>query len=261
MIHLRVGNSAVMINEQVVGDSNGCPRANIVRAYAGQPVVKDRRATVTFAVGTTLETIAFNWLKEQHGENIKADVEMSEELTDKVTLTGHCDFCLRKPDGTFHITEHKSVSSGEVAKKIFFKSEYKPNNLCQLLHYQLIAEAETGTLLYTSATYVKSSGKDEKSVAAGDQKEFHTQILPNGVILVNGENAPFCVKDLLAWREYMADVVERKYLDSPPKMWEGVWSPCRGCWLQEVCEPFDEDRDDEKFWRGVESILDREGRR
>jgi hypothetical protein len=232
-----------------------------VRAFAGQPIVKDRRATVTFAVGTTLETIAFNWLKEQYGDNIKADVEMSEELSDKVGITGHCDFLQKKDNGKFHVWEHKSVSSGEVAKKIFFKNEYKPNNLCQMLHYQLICEAETGTLLYTSSTYVKATDKSEKSVAAGDQKEFHTQILPNGVILVNGENAPFSVKELLAWREYMVGIVEKKYLDSPPKQWDGVFSPCKGCWLQENCEKYDEDGDDKKFWERVEEILDREGRR
>lgn len=254
MIQLRVGNSAVLINGQVIGDANGCPRANVVRAYAGQPIVKERRATVTFAVGTTLEGIAFRWLQEQYGDSIRADVEMSEEIIEDVSLTGHCDFLRRKEDLSFHVYEHKSVSSADVAKKVILDGNYKPNNLAQLCHYMLICEATEGTLLYTSATYTKG-------VMAGDQRAFAVKIHDNGVITVDGENAPFLVSDLLDWRLYMAETVKRKHLDSPPKQWDGIFSPCNGCWLKETCERYDANGEDKEFWDGVEAILNREGRR
>ena len=253
MIQLRVGNSAVLINGQVVGDANGCPRANLVRAFAGQPIVKDRRATVTFAVGIALEGIAFKWLQEQYGENIRSDVEMSEEIIDGVTMTGHCDFLLKRND-CFLPTEHKSISSADVAKKVLLDGKYKPNNLAQLCHYMLICEATEGTLLYTSATYTKG-------VMAGDQRAFAVKFHDTGAVTVDGENAPFLVTDLLDWRIYMAETVKRKHLDSPPKQWDGIFSPCNGCWLKETCESYDANGEDKEFWEGVEEILNREGRR
>lgn len=264
-LELRVGNSAVLKNGIVKGDANGCPRANLIRALEGQPKVTDRRSLATFAVGTALETVAFSWIKEELGDSVKSDVAMEEEIIDGVWLVGHCDFLQKKEDGSFKVFEHKSCSSVNVVEKVFGGHHYKPQNLAQLAHYMVIAESVEGELIYTSAIYAKKSETKSNpgwSVKAGDQETFVVAIDDKGIILVNGEPAPFDVADLLHWRNYQAELLANRRLDAPPEDWEQVpWTACSGCVYKEVCEQYDEDKNDKQFWEGIRKLIEKIGKR
>jgi hypothetical protein len=262
-LELRGGNCSVIKNGIVMGGANTCLNAIVVRAWASQPKVTEHRALVTFAVGTSVEAVVFQWLKDA-GKNVKSDVHMEEEITEHVKMSGHADSVEKLEDGSYLVYEFKTVSSTSVAKKVFKERHYKPDNLAQLVGYMVTAEAEQGKLVYTSTIYTTEKGRGEEfKVAAGDQAIFDVRITPTGEILVDNEPAPFCVEDVLRFRDVAARVIERQVIGSePPTGWDGnFFSPCKDCWLQEHCEAFKEHGDTDLFFENVNKHLDRVGRR
>lgn len=262
-LELRGGNSSVVLRGSVMGGQNQCLNAIVVRAWSGQPKTTDHRALTTFAVGTSVENVVFQWLKDE-GKNVKADVHMEEEITEHVKVTGHADAVEKFDSGSYLIYEFKTVSSINVAEKVFKERHYKPENLAQLVGYMITAEAEYGKLVYTATIYATNKTKgNEFKIAAGDQAIFDVQITPNGEIFVNNEPAPFCVEDVLRFRDVAARVIERQVIGSePPTGWDGnFFSPCKDCWLQPYCEAFKEHGDTDLFFEQVNKHLDRVGRR
>jgi len=253
----------VLLGGRVMGGANQCLNAIVVRAWTGQPRVTERRALVTFAVGSAVEAVVLKWVQEG-GRDVKGDVPVQEEITDRVVMDGHVDFVERLEDGGFFAFEHKTVSSLGVAEKVFRDRHYKPDNLAQLVNYMATLEAERGQLIYTATVYAtnKTRGSEFK-IAAGDQAIFDVQITPTGEILVDNEPAPFHVNDVLRFRDVAARVIERQVIGSePPTGWDGnFFSPCKDCWLQEHCEAFKEHGDTDLFFENVNKHLDRVGRR
>jgi len=256
---IRPGNAAVLVNGQVRGDAAGCPRAILIRDYFGQPKVSDFRSLVTFATGSACETVVFNKLREEYGDSIRNDVEMSEAVTDDTGVVGHADF-VRKTDEGFEIWEHKTCQSLNTFKKVFVKSEPKLVNIAQMLQYMITAECCEGRLLYTATLY-GDAGKEHK-VKAGDQKCYTIRIHTDGTITADEQMLPFTVQHALDWRNYMAGILENGLIDDPPTPWEIMpWSVCSGCDFENICEAYNEHREKDIFFGDVKKLIDLRGKR
>lgn len=253
-LEIRPGNVSVLVNGQIRGESSGCPRAILIRAYWGQPKVVDRRSLLTFAVGSACEQVVYNEIKQRDGDTVKNDVLMYEPVTKRVGVVGHADLVWKREKG-FKIGELKSVQSTNSHSKYIVKGTPKITNIAQCVNYMVIAEAEEGELIYTSCLYADK-------VKSGDQRVYDIRIHTNGVITYDQNTAPFTVGDVLAWREYIADCLENKRLDPPPVSWEfSPFSVCSGCDYENVCEAYEDHRCFEQFESDVSDLLAERGRR
>jgi hypothetical protein len=216
----------------------------------GQPKVKDLRTCLTFCIGSSIEPIVAQDLRYK-GHTVECDVEVKEKLSDQVTLTAHVDFIV--DDLTF---EHKSISSIKSYTKYIKKGEYSVLNLTQLVNYMVMREKAEGVLLYTNVTYGNSGEK------AGDQRAYRMSIDDNGIVYVDGiKEERFSVLDILRFREEAVEVLENQTIYPYPPAPYDIFSPCKGCWLEQVCSDYECHGSKEKYFADATILLDLHGRR
>lgn len=249
--YLRSGNIGLYRPGNYRASANGCFRNIVTREYHGQPLA-DETQSFTFAVGTLCETLVADRWKKQ-GKNAQLDVEVTEPITDTVHLMGHIDAIL---DGV--IIEEKSIQSQSSFKKIYKGGIYKVENVAQLVQYMLMKEQTEGILLYTLMGWYG----DKTTI--GQQRAFKVNIDDvTGRVLVEGrEETSFDVMDILYHRQQAAECIANKtiYPEAPTTL-DPPWTPCGGCWLQPMCEKWEQNKDDTEFWNNVEKHLDTVGRR
>jgi hypothetical protein len=268
MKQLRGGNLGSIVNFQVMGGSNQCIRAILIRDKIGQPKVTDMRSRFTFGIGELSERLEVDRLLSE-GRMLSPNTELKEELPNGVVFTGHADI-IEKVEKRFYpdlmqsliVWELKSISSVKVSEKIFKKCEPKYENVIQLVGYMIVTETSTGILRYTSTIYT------ENKIKAGDYKDFIITVDQDGNISSNGIRlmvTPSIQLNILHIelfkREASNAIKNDEIYPIKPKNWESIFSPCNGCWLQKTCESYEDHKNGYEFFEDAEKEIQKLGKR
>jgi hypothetical protein len=167
MKYIRGANSAFADNGvNYTSDAAGCYRIILLRSmgYEVEEIEElepikgiiqssDIRKDINFTLGYASEQVINKWLIRKK-YTIETDVALSKQLTEEVAFKGHSD-CIGINPKTHEteVFEYKSISSVNSYLKIIHKSQYKLNNLAQLVAYMIIAGHNTGRLMYVNYIY------------------------------------------------------------------------------------------------------------
>ncbi len=254
---LRGGNSGLLINGQIYGSSESCLRKILLRAH-GIEKAPDELSKYIFEIGHLNEKFFCKGLAAAGKEFIE-EKPVVVPITDRVNFCGHSDVVL---DSETLVYELKSVTSKHTYDKIFKKRDIraKTQYLAQCLSYMLAFEYSLGKIAFTSYKSQNYTSKtkthcipyyaevivdiqdylEEPSTANlnYEKTEFDLEILPSGIVAIDGEETQLHVQAVWDFQEAAAKVLEDVsiYPTRPVQASPSHWGECGFCPFKNICD-------------------------
>lgn len=194
--------------------------------------------------------------ENRHAETLGTDldqreVKISVDVSDKVTLSGRCDFITKS--GEIH--ETKGSITPNFLYSVIRKGKYKISHLAQLTAYLIHFKILKGKIVTAYYKHSKSPmGTDVFTFKEG--RDFRVDIDQEGKILVDGADSGHTVLEQYKHTLAVAEVLITEKIKDRPINHIDFSGPCFFCPLKKLCGKFDKKEvTEEEFKKEAITIL------